>query len=209
MSNLRRALLISFLALLVWSGWTPKDRFTWFLEVFPAIIGLIALAVTYRRFPLTDLLYVLIWIHAIILLVGGHYTYAEVPLFDWIRDTFHQPRNNYDKVGHFAQGFVPAMIAREILLRRGIVLRRGWLAFLVLCICLALSASYELFEWTVAEVTGTAADAFLGSQGDPWDTQKDMAFALLGAVAALLSLSRSHDTALTLLESNTSGPLRR
>ncbi|HUS18877.1 MAG TPA: DUF2238 domain-containing protein, partial [Terriglobales bacterium] len=126
---------------------------------------------------------------------------AEVPLFDWIRDTFHQARNNYDKVGHFIQGFVPAIIAREILLRRGVVERKGWLAFLIVCVCLALSASYELFEWLVAITTGTAADAFLGSQGDPWDTQKDMAFALAGAVSALLLLSRAHDAAIRRLES--------
>ncbi len=197
-----RFLLFSFLALLAWSGIAPKDRFTWLLEVFPAVVGLMILAATYRRFRLTDLLYVLIWIHAVILLVGGHYTYAEVPLFDWIRDAFHQTRNNYDKVGHFAQGFVPAMIAREILLRRRVVERRGWVAFLVVCMCLALSASYELFEWAVAEFTGTAADAFLGSQGDPWDTQKDMAYAFSGAVCALLVLSRYHDAAIARRESN-------
>lgn len=201
MTPLLRFLLISFVALLAWSGVAPQDRFTWILEVFPAIAGAIILAGTYRRFRLTDLLYILIWLHAAILLVGGHYTYAEVPLFDWIRDTFHQSRNNYDKVGHFAQGFVPAMLAREILLRRKVVKRRGWTAFLVICICLALSASYELFEWAVAEMTGTAADAFLGSQGDPWDTQKDMAFALAGALSALALLSRYHDAAIARLES--------
>lgn len=202
MTPLLRFLLVSFLMLLVWSGIAPQDRFTWLLEVFPAVVGLVILAITYRRFRLTDLLYILIWVHAVILLVGGHYTYAEVPLFDWIRDTFHQARNNYDKVGHFAQGFVPAMVAREVLLRRGVVLRRGWTAFLVICICLALSATYELFEWAVAEMTGTAADAFLGSQGDPWDTQKDMAFAFAGAVSALLVLSRFHDAAIARRESN-------
>ena len=192
----------SFAILFLWSAISPKDRFTWFLEVFPAVIGLGALALTYRRFRFTNLLYLLMWMHAAILLVGGHYTYAEVPLFDWIRETFHQARNNYDKVGHFAQGFIPAMIAREILVRRGVLARRGWLAFVVVCICLALSASYELFEWAVAEWTGTAADAFLGSQGDPWDTQKDMAFAVAGAVLALGLLSRSHDAAIARLESN-------
>lgn len=202
MKKLHGFLLASFLVLWVWSGIAPNDRFTWFLEVFPAIVGLVVLASTYRRFRLTDLLYVLIWVHAVILLVGGHYTYAEVPLFDWIRDTFHQTRNNYDKVGHFAQGFVPAMIAREVLLRRGVLQRRNWAAFLVICICLALSASYELFEWAVAEMTGTAADAFLGSQGDPWDTQKDMAYAFAGAVTALLTLSRFHDAAIARMESN-------
>ncbi len=200
MSALRQRLpwllLLSFLVILLWSAVNPKDRFTWFLEVLPAVAGMAVLLATFRRFPLTPLLYVLIWVHAVILLVGGHYTYAEVPLFDWIRDAFQQSRNNYDKVGHFAQGFVPAMIAREILLRRGIVQRRGWLAFLIICICLALSASYELFEWLVAVGTGTAADAFLGSQGDSWDTQKDMAFAVAGATLALLVLGRPHDAAI-------------
>jgi putative membrane protein len=204
MTPLLRFLLLFFLALLAWSGIAPKDRFTWFLEVFPAIIGLIVLATTYKRFRLTDLLYILIWIHAVILLIGGHYTYAEVPLFNWIRDAFHQARNNYDKVGHFAQGFVPAIIAREILLRRGVLQRRGWVGFLAVCICLALSACYELFEWAVAEMTGTGADAFLGSQGDPWDTQKDMAFAFAGALSALLVLSRFHDAAIAKRESKTS-----
>jgi putative membrane protein len=193
-------LLLSFLVVFIWSAVNPKDRFTWFLEVAPALAGMIVLMVTFRRFPLTPLLYFLIWIHAVILVVGGHYTYAEVPLFDWLRDALQQSRNNYDKVGHFAQGFVPAMIAREILLRRGVVQRRGWLAFLIICICLALSASYELFEWLVAVGTGSAADAFLGSQGDPWDTQKDMAFAFAGAVLALLLLSRPHDAAIRRFE---------
>lgn len=202
MTGLLRFLLLSFLVLLAWSGIGPKDRFTWFLEVFPAVAGLGILAATFRRFRFTDLLYVLIWIHAVILLVGGHYTYAEVPLFDWLRDALHQSRNNYDKVGHFAQGFVPAMIARELLLRRGVLARRGWVSFVVVCTCLALSAGYELFEWVVAAMTGTAADAFLGSQGDPWDTQKDMAFAFAGAVSALLLLSRFHDAAIARLESN-------
>ncbi|HUQ49826.1 MAG TPA: DUF2238 domain-containing protein [Terriglobales bacterium] len=192
-------LMVSLLLVLVWSGVAPKERFTWFLEVVPAIFGLVLLVVTYKRFRFTNLLYFLMWVHALILLVGGHYTYAEVPLFDWIRDAFHQSRNNYDKVGHFAQGFIPAMIAREILLRRGVVLRKRWLAFVVICICLALSACYELFEWAVAAFTGAAADAFLGSQGDPWDTQKDMGFAFAGAVSALLLLSKYHDQMLAKL----------
>jgi putative membrane protein len=177
----------------LWSAIRPHDYFTWFLEVVPALIAAVILLLTRTRFPLTPLLYTLIAIHMCVLFVGGHYTYAEVPLFNWIRDTFHQARNNYDKVGHFLQGFVPAIVAREIIIRRKVLARRGWLPFLVVCICLAISAAYELFEWSVAEATGTAADAFLGSQGDPWDTQKDMLTALIGAPTALLTLSRWHD----------------
>ena len=157
------------------------------------MVAAVIVVATYKKFPLTPLLYTLIAIHACILFIGGHYTYAEVPLFNWIRDHFHQARNNYDKVGHFAQGFVPAMVAREIFIRRKVVARRGYIPFLVFCVCLAISAAYELFEWSVAEATGSAADAFLGSQGDPWDTQKDMFTAAIGAVTALLTLSRWHD----------------
>lgn len=181
------------LLVFVWSAIKPHDYFTWFLEVFPAIIAAPILALTYRRFPLTSLAYVLIAIHAMILMVGGHYTYAEVPLFNWLRDTFHLARNNYDRVGHFAQGFVPALLAREILLRTTPLKPGKMLFFLVVCVCLAISASYELFEWAVAEATGEAADSFLGTQGDVWDTQKDMAWALCGAVVSLLTLSRWHD----------------
>lgn len=177
----------------VWSAIRPHDYFTWILEVFPAIIAAAILFATYRRFPLTNLLYVLIAIHACILFVGGHYTYAEVPLFNWIRDHFHQARNNYDRVGHFMQGFVPAIAVREVLLRRRVVERRGWIPFIVVCICLAISAAYELFEWAVAVMNGSSADAFLGTQGDPWDTQKDMFTAVIGASTALLALSRFHD----------------
>ena len=144
--------------------------------------ALAALAITYRRFQFTSFVYLLITLHACILFVGGHYTYAEVPLFNWIRDHFHLARNDYDRVGHFAQGFVPALVAREVLLRQKIVLKRGWLFFIVLSICLAVSAAYELLEWRVAVGTGSAADAFLGTQGDPWDTQEDMATAAIGRV---------------------------
>jgi putative membrane protein len=185
--------LLVFGAVLVWSAIKPADYFTWFLEVLPAVIGLLVLLATRKSFPLTGLVYVLILIHCIILMVGGHYTYAEVPLFDWIRDSFDQMRNNYDKVGHFAQGFIPAMVAREILIRKQVVRVRSWLAFLVVCFCLAFSAIYELIEWFVAVVTGHSAEAFLGTQGYIWDTQSDMAFALAGAVTALLLLSRWHD----------------
>ena len=190
---MRTLWLIIFFATLTWSGVQPKDYPTWLLEVLPALLGLIVLAATRRRFPLTGLAYVLILCHSIILMVGGHYTYAEVPLFDWIRDGFDLERNNYDKVGHFAQGFVPAIIAREILLRNGIVTGRGWLAFIVVAICLAISAFYELIEWWVALLSDEAAEAFLGTQGYVWDTQSDMLYALIGAIAALVLLSRGHD----------------
>jgi len=182
-----------FCLALVWSGISPKDRLTWFLEIAPALAGIAILAATRRRYPLTPLAYILILVHCIILMVGGHYTYAEVPLFDWIRDTFHHGRNNYDKVGHFAQGFVPAIVAREVLLQRQVVNGRGWLAFLVCSVCLAVSAFYELVEWWVALFSGEAAEAFLGTQGFVWDTQSDMALALVGAVSALVLLGRMHD----------------
>jgi len=185
--------LLSFLALLLWSGIGPYDRFTWFLEVLPALMGLAALALTYRRFRLTRLVYLLIWIHAIILLVGGHYTYARVPLFDWLSQVLDLGRNNYDKLGHLAQGFIPAMVTREVLLRNRVVTRRGWLAFLVVCVCLAVSAFYELIEWWTAVLTGAGAEDFLGTQGYVWDTQSDMALCLLGSLLALAFLSRLHD----------------
>lgn len=185
--------ILIFFSVLIWSGIHPKDYFTWFLEVTPALAGFVALAVTYKRFRLTGLVYTLILIHCIILMVGGHYTYAEVPLFDWLRDYFGLARNNYDKVGHLAQGFVPAMIAREIFVRKSVISLRSWQNFLVVCFCLALSALYELIEWWVAVLTGTAAEAFLGTQGYVWDTQSDMALALCGAILALVFLSRVHD----------------
>ena len=186
--------LLVYFVVLIWSAIGPKDYFTWFLEVFPALLGLIAMAATYRQFRLTPLAYFLILVHCIILMIGGHYTYAEVPLFDWIRDTFSMTRNNYDKVGHLAQGFIPAVIAREILLRLEIVTKRGWLAFIVVCICLAISAFYELIEWWAALLSGKAAEAFLGTQGYIWDTQSDMAIALLGSILALALLSKTHDS---------------
>lgn len=183
----------AILAVFVWSVIHPRDLFTWFLEVIPAILGVAVLILTYHRFRLTRLLYVLIAVHAIILMIGGHYTYAEVPLFNWIRDTFHLARNHYDRLGHFAQGFVPAMISREVLLRTTPLKKGKMLAFLVISICMSISAYYELFEWRVAVATGTAADAFLGSQGDPWDTQNDMAMCFIGAVTAVLTMSGLHD----------------
>ncbi len=187
------ALLAGFAVVLVWSVIRPKDPFTWFLESFPAIAGAVILIFTYRRFELTTLVYVLICLHAIILVVGGHYTYAEVPLGDWARDAFHLGRNHYDRLGHFAQGFVPAMIAREFLLRKSPLKRGKLLAYVVVSICLAISAAYELLEFAVSALTGSAGDAFLGTQGDVWDTQKDMLMALIGSVTALLTLSHWHD----------------
>ena len=186
--------LLSILALIfIWSAIHPYDYFTWFLEIFPIIIALPILIFSYKKFPLTHLLYGLILIHAIILMVGGHYTYAEVPVFNWLRDTFDLSRNYYDRVGHFAQGFVPAMIAREILLRKNIVKKSGWLFFIVCCICLAISACYEFIEWWVAVASGESADAFLGTQGDVWDTQWDMFIALIGAILAQILLRNRHN----------------
>lgn len=200
--------LALFFSTLIWSGIAPKDQFTWFLEVVPALVGIVVLAITSRSFPLTPLLYWLILLHAVILMVGGHYTYAEVPLFDTIKDLMGSERNNYDKVGHFAQGFVPALLAREILLRRRVVQGRGWLNFLVVCICLAFSAFYELIEWWVALATGEGAEAFLGTQGYVWDTQSDMGLALLGAILAVSTLSRLHDWQLARVEKRGSSPLK-
>jgi Predicted membrane protein len=185
--------LALFGAVLAWSAIGPKDRFTWWLEVSPALIGIAILAFTWRRFPLTPLVYWLILIHSVILLVGGHYTYAEVPLFDWIRDQFHLQRNNYDKVGHLAQGFIPAMIARELLIRLRVIRGTAWRNFFILCFVLAFSAFYELVEWWVALASGDDAVAFLATQGDPWDTQSDMLLALLGGIASLATLGRWHD----------------
>lgn len=185
--------LAIFFSVLIWSGIHPKDYQTWMLEASPAVIAFIVLIVTRKRFRLTDLAYSLILIHGIILMIGGHYTYAEVPLFDWLKDVFNLERNNYDKVGHFAQGFTPAIIAREILIRNRVVENIKWLNFLVISICLAISAFYELIEWCVALLSKKAADAFLGTQGYAWDTQSDMAYALFGAILALVLLSRVHD----------------
>ena len=188
-------LLITFLLVLLWSAIAPHDYLTWWLEVFPAVIGLVIILVTYRKFPLTDFLYTLILIHAIILCVGGHYTYAEVPLFDWIRDLLGQARNNYDKVGHLAQGFIPAFIAREVMLRKWVV-TKSWVGFLSIAICMALSSLYEIFEWWVSVLTGSAGDSFLGTQGYIWDTQSDMFYAMLGAMIGILFFSRFHDRAM-------------
>ena len=171
----------------------PKDTFTWILEVAPVLIGAAILVATHRRFPLTPLAYRLLFVHALILILGGHYTYAEVPLGFWVRDALGLARNHYDRLGHFAQGFVPAIVAREILLRRSPLRPGEWLFFLVCCVCLAFSACYEFIEWWTALLTGEAATAFLGTQGDVWDTQWDMFLALIGAITAQLTLSRVHD----------------
>lgn len=191
--RLRPVLFALFVAALLWSAIRPLEYFTWFLEVFPALIGVVLLLATHRRFPLTTLLTVLLFVHALILIVGGHYTYAEVPLGFWMENAFGFARNHYDRIGHFAQGFVPAIVAREILLRFGVIRGRRWLFFIVVSICLAISATYELFEWIVAVASGSKGDAFLGTQGDVWDTQKDMALAALGATIAQLALGRLHD----------------
>ena len=182
-----------FLGVLSWSGIEPKDRLTWVLEAGPAIIGLLVMAKSQKSFPLTPLLYFWILLHCIVLMIGAKYTYAEVPLFDSIREAFGWERNNYDKVGHFMQGFVPALIAREILLRKKIVNTNSWRNFIVLSICLAFSAFYELIEWWAALLIGEDADAFLGTQGYVWDTQSDMAWALFGAMVCLATLRKAHD----------------
>jgi putative membrane protein len=192
-SRYELGLLISAGAILVWSGVAPHDRFTWFLEVAPVLIGVPILVALRHRFRLTPLVYTLLWIHAIILMVGGKYTYAEVPFGFWLQDAFGFSRNHYDRIGHFAQGFIPAMLAREVLIRRSPLAGSRWLPFLVVCFCLAFSALYELIEFWTALATGEAAEAFLGTQGDMWDTQWDMQMALIGAVTALVTLSHFHD----------------
>lgn len=197
---MKRALWLAvYGAILLWSGINPKDTPTWLLEVLPALIGGAVLAITWHSFRLTPLVYLLILVHCVILMVGGHYTYAEVPLFDWIRDWSGGDRNNYDKLGHFAQGFIPALIAREIIIRRQIIPAASWRFFFIVCFCLAFSAFYELIEWWVALASEQAADAFLGTQGYVWDTQSDMALALLGAMAGPLLLGRLHDRQLARL----------
>ena len=182
-----------FLAVLIWSGIGPKDFITWCLEVAPAVLGGIILWFTRERFPLTSLVYVLILVHCVILMVGGHYTYAEVPLGEWLRELVDGSRNNYDKLGHFVQGFVPVMIARELMIRLEVFNSAPWRDFFIVCFCLAFSAFYELIEWWVALLSDEAADAFLGTQGYVWDTQSDMGWALFGAVLALVLLGKLHD----------------
>ena len=182
-----------FIGVFAWSAIDPKDTTIWVLEVAPAVVGAAVLAVTLKKFPLTTLTYVLVLIHCVILMVGGHYTYAEVPIGDWLRDAFDQSRNNYDKLGHFVQGFIPAMIAREIVVRLQVFNFAGWRNFFIVCFCLAVAAFYELIEWWTAVLVGESADAFLSTQGYVWDTQADMWMALVGAVLALLLLGRWQD----------------
>lgn len=185
--------LFIYFAVFIWSAINPKDLFTWFLEVFPAIIALITLALTYKNFKLTPLVYTLILTHCIILMVGGHYTYAQVPAFDFIKEFLNQDRNNYDKLGHIAQGLIPAMIAREIIIRKNIISIEAWRNFFIVCFCLAFSAFYELIEWWIAVLSNEASNDFLGTQGYIWDTQSDMAWALFGAIIALIFLRKYHD----------------
>lgn len=193
-------LLVSLVAILVWSGIGPHDRFTWVLEVAPVLIGVPILIYVYPRFRFTRLVYTLIWIHAVILMVGGHYTYAQVPFGFWLQETFGFARNHYDRIGHFAQGFIPAVLAREIFLRASPLRGSRWLPFVVICFCLAFSAFYELIEFWTALASGEAATDFLGTQGDVWDTQWDMQLALIGAVVALATLGRWQDRQLEGME---------
>ncbi len=198
-TRLPALLLALWLAALVVSGLQPHDRLTWWLEVFPVIIGIAVMIPTRAAFPLTRLLYILLFVHGLVLILGGHYTYARVPLGFWLQDAFDLARNPYDRIGHFAQGFIPAILAREILLRKTALLPGKMLAFLVVSVCLAFSAFYELLEYGAAVALGAEAGDFLGTQGDPWDTQSDMLMALIGAIAALILLSRFHDRHLAAL----------
>lgn len=192
MKNIYIMLSIFFITL-SWCIINPNEKFTCFLEIIPAIIGLLILVFTFNKFRFTNFTYFLILIHCIILFIGGHYTYAEVPLFDYIRNVFHQSRNNYDKVGHFAQGFIPAMIIRELFIRKKVINNKSFFNFIIVCICLAISATYEWIEWGVSLVTAEEGDAFLGTQGYIWDTQSDMLFATIGAITALIMFAKIQD----------------
>ncbi|MES2808229.1 MAG: DUF2238 domain-containing protein [Bacteroidota bacterium] len=185
-------LVLFFLGLLI-SAINPHDYFTWALEVFPAVIGVLVLLFTFKSFSFTTLAYIFILIHCYVLFIGGHYTYAQVPLFNWLRDVLHQSRNNYDKIGHFMQGFVPAMIVRELFVRKDVVKSKGWLAVLTVSVCMSISVIYEFLEWFVAIFSGESGDAFLGTQGYIWDTQSDMLFATIGAIAMVVLLAKYHD----------------
>jgi putative membrane protein len=199
--RLPRILLALFVLLLAVTAWHPYDGFTWLLEVAPALLAIPLLVVTYRRFPLTDLAYVLVFLQACILAVGGHYTYARVPLGEWMKDWFHLARNDFDRIGHFAQGVIPALVTRELLRRKTPLGPGAWLATLCVCVALAVSALYELVEWGVSEASGSAGDAFLGTQGDIWDTQKDMLTAFIGAILCMLTLQGLHERQLANLAS--------
>lgn len=185
-SPLHLALLVFVVIVFSWSAWRPYDRATWWLEVAPALIGGAILIFTYSRFRFTTLVYTLVALHIILLCVGGHYTYARVPLFQWLEPIFGWHRNHFDRLGHLMQGLVPALIARELFVRLRVVSSAGWRFSIIILICMGISALYELLEWATALIAGTAASAFLGTQGDPWDTQADMFMALLGALCALL-----------------------
>lgn len=197
MKNQKNQTLVIYLILfflgLLWSGINPRDQFTWFLEVVPALLALVILALTYKKFRLSNFTYFLILIHSFILMIGGHTTYAEVPLFNWLRDTFDLARNYYDRVGHFTQGFVPALILREIIIRKNIISGRRWQFGFIIMAVLGGSAFYEFFEWAMAVISGEGATAFLGTQGDVWDTQWDMFMCLIGSITALFSLSKFQD----------------
>ena len=196
----RAAWILVFLGVLTWSGINPRDFLTWSLEVAPAVVGGVILWLTRERYPLTSLAYVLILVHCVILMVGGHYTYAEVPLGEWFRELSDGTRNNYDKLGHLAQGFVPAIVARELVIRQDVFRSARWRDFFIICFCLGFSAFYELIEWWVALISDEAAESFLGTQGYVWDTQSDMGWALSGALLSLLLLSRLHNRQLRELE---------
>lgn len=195
MKTLKIFILLFFIGLIV-SGIYPKEYFTWFLEISPAVIGFLILLFTYKNFQFTNFTYFFILIHCYILFLGGHYTYAEVPLFEWIKEAFNHSRNNYDKVGHFAQGFVPAMIIRELFIRKNVIANKSYFNFIIVSICLAISAAYEWIEWWVSLATGEGGDAFLGTQGYIWDTQSDMLMATIGAITMLLFLSKKQNTAI-------------
>jgi putative membrane protein len=201
-SNYLKVLIINYFLILIWSAVNPMDVFTCFLETFPALFGFIILTLTYKKFRFTNLCYTFILIHCTILFVGGHYTYAEVPLFNWIRDVLDQSRNNFDKIGHLAQGLIPALLAREIMLRTAVTSKRGWASFLSVSIAMLISALYELLEWMVAVLTGTSADAFLGTQGYIWDTQSDMLFCLIGSLAGVILFSSFQDKTLKKITQN-------
>ncbi|MFY8097988.1 MAG: DUF2238 domain-containing protein [Flavobacterium sp.] len=191
--------IVFFFVGLIVSGFQPKEYFTWFLEVVPALIGFLILFLTYKKFQFTNFTYFFILLHCYVLFLGGHYTYAEVPLFDWIKEIFHQSRNNYDKVGHFFQGFVPAMIVRELFLRKKVIANPSFFNFIIVSICLAISAAYEWIEWWVSICTGEGGDAFLGTQGYVWDTQSDMLLATIGAISMLVFFSKSQDKVISAL----------
>ena len=192
-SIILKIVLVLTLVVFIWSGIKPHDYFTWFLEVVPALIAFAILSLTYKKFRFSNFIYILICFHAMILMIGGHYTYAEMPFFNWIRDTFELQRNYYDRLGHFAQGFVPALVASELIIRKHLIVSRGWRIFFIIFTVLGFSACYELFEWAMAIWTGDSATAFLGTQGDIWDTQWDMFMCFIGSIVAMFGFSRFHE----------------